>query len=394
MYYKSNVAVGETNYLAGHLAKVLKKTQMNRTYWKGKRQTAKGVPCPPAILFQPMLFLILLVGSQACAKSSFSASQVEVPNQQIIAPAATAPLAEYDMVVAKDGSGDYNYIQDAIDACRAFTPKRLRIFIKNGVYKEKVLIPAWVTDIALIGESVDSTRLTYDDHAGRGKMGTFDTYTLRIEGNNINVENLTIENSAGPVGQAVALHVEGDRLVFRNCRFLGDQDTIFASGENSRQYYVDCYIEGTTDFIFGPATALFENCVIHSKKNSYITAASTPSWVKYGYVFKGCRLTAQEGVTKVYLGRPWRDYAETVFIDCLLEDHIRPEGWHNWGRPEAEETTFYAEYNNSGPGYQPKERVEWAHILSKEEAAEYTIENIFAGDTQTDSSAPKWYNRK
>jgi pectinesterase len=367
---------------------------MNRNYWKENKQTGNRITCQPVLLYKPMLLLLLLLLlNSACANYLF-ASRPPAPNKSINAPAATALLAEYDMIVAKDGSGDYKYIQDAIDACRAFTPKRLRIFIKNGVYKEKVLIPAWVTDIALIGESVDSTHITYDDHAGRGKMGTFDTYTLRIEGNNINVENLTIENSAGPVGQAVALHVEGDRLVFRNCRFLGNQDTIFASGENSRQYYVDCYIEGTTDFIFGPATALFENCVIHSKKNSYITAASTPSWVNYGYVFKNCRLTAQEGVTKVYLGRPWRDYAETVFINCFLGDHILSEGWHNWSRPEAEKTTFYAEYNNSGSGYQPKGRVEWAHILNEKEAAEYTIENIFSGDTETDSSAPKWYNRK
>ncbi len=364
---------------------------MNWKYRKENKQLGRRIGCQLALLHKPMLLLILLLSS-ACT-NRLTASRPESARQKAAAAPATAPVAEYDMVVAKDGSGDYKYIQDAIDAVRAFTPKRLRIFIKNGVYKEKVLIPAWVTDIALIGESVDSTILTYDDHAGRGKMGTFDTYTLRIEGNNINVENLTIENSAGPVGQAVALHVEGDRLVFRNCRFLGDQDTIFASGENSRQYYVDCYIEGTTDFIFGPATALFENCEIHSEKDSYITAASTPSWVEYGYVFKDCRLTAAEGVNEVYLGRPWRDFAETVFINCFMGDHILADGWHNWNRPEAEETVFYAEYNNSGPGYQPDERVEWAHILSAKEAAEYTIENIFAGDTETGTSAPKWYNR-
>lgn len=356
------------------------------------RQTGTGFTFPAQLWFKTMLLLMLLGTSQACAKP-LSGNPATAPKQEAPGNADATLTADYDMVVAKDGSGDYTYLQDAIDAVRAFTPKRLRIFIKNGVYKEKVHIPAWVTDIALIGESVDSTRITYDDHAGRGKMGTFDTYTLRIEGNNINVENLTIENSAGPVGQAVALHVEGDRLVFRNCRFLGDQDTIFASGENSRQYYVNCYIEGTTDFIFGPATALFENCEIYSKKNSYITAASTPAWAAYGYVFKECRLTAQEGIDEVYLGRPWRDYAETVFINCFLGDHILPDGWHNWGRPEAEETTFYAEYNNSGPGYQPKERAEWAHMLSKEEAAGYSIENIFAGDTETGTSEPKWYNR-
>ena len=310
-----------------------------------------------------------------------------------IASAGKTPIAEYDIVVAKDGTGDYKYLQDAINSIRDFTPVPKTNFIKNGVYKEKVLIPAWKTDISLIGESADSTIITFDDHAGRGKMGTFDTYTLRIEGNDIKLENLTIANTAGPVGQAVALHAEGDRLVFRNCRFLGDQDTIFASGENSRQYYVDCYIEGTTDFIFGPATALFKDCHIHSEKNSYITAASTPSWVKYGYVFKDCTFTAEEGVDEVYLGRPWRDYAQTVFINCEFGPHIRPEGWHNWGRPEAEETTFYAEFGNTGPGADTDSREAWSHQLSLDEAADYTIENIFAGEGPLRKEEEKWYER-
>ncbi|MBW3544015.1 MAG: pectin esterase [Bacteroidetes bacterium] len=298
-----------------------------------------------------------------------------------------------EIVVAKDGSGDYEYLQDAIDAIRAFTPKRITVYIKNGVYKEKVLIPAWVTDITLRGESADSTILTFDDHAGRGKMGTFDTYTLRIQGNNINIENLTIANTAGPVGQAVALHVEGTRLVFRNCRLLGNQDTLFASGEGSQQYYVDCYIEGTTDFIFGPATAFFENCHIHSKKDSYITAASTPAWVRWGYVFKNCSFTAAPGIEKVYLGRPWRDYAKTVFINCSLGAHILPEGWHNWSRPEAEKTTFYAEHNSKGPGAKTANRVSWSHQLSKEAAAAYKLENVFRQEAGTDSAASKWYER-
>ena len=284
---------------------------------------------------------------------------------------------EYDMVVAKDGSGDYKYIQDAIDACRAFTPKDLRIFIKNGVYKEKLLIPAWITDVSLIGESVEGTIITYDDHAGKGKMGTFDSYSVRVQGNDIYFENITISNTAGPVGQAVALHIEGDRCVFQNCRILGDQDTIFASGEGSRQYYLNCYIEGTTDFIFGPATAVFEDCMIHSKKNSYITAASTPEWVEYGYVFIDCIFTAAPDVDKVYLGRPWRDYAKTVFINSELGAHIRPEGWHNWGRPEAEKTTFYAEYGSKGPGANPKARVNWAHQLKEKDLKNYTLDKIF-----------------
>ncbi|AHM58501.1 Pectinesterase [Flammeovirgaceae bacterium 311] len=338
------------------------------------------------------VFAVLLLTLTACAQNKFISEPADATQKASAAVVPAAPKTK--IVVAKDGSGDYKYIQDAIDAVRAFTPIRITIYIRNGIYKEKVHIPAWVTDINLVGESTENTIITYDDHAGRGKMGTFETYTFRIEGNNINVENLTIQNTSGPVGQAVALHVEGDRLVFRNCRFLGDQDTIFASGEGSRQYYVDCYIEGTTDFIFGPATALFENCHIHSKKDSYITAASTPEWIRYGYVFKGCTLTADAAVEEVYLGRPWRDFAKTVFLNCVLGDHIRPEGWHNWSRPEAEKTTYYAEFKNSGPGANARERVAWSEQLTEKEAASYTIENILAGDNSTAITETRWYNRK
>lgn len=324
-----------------------------------------------------LLLFIFWIPLQAFAYKPYSNTP---PSQaRDIYPAENKTQEEYDMVVAKDGSGDYKYVQDAIDACRAFTPKRLRIFIKKGTYKEKINIPAWTTDISLIGESVEETILTYDDHAGKGKMGTFDSYSLRVQGNAIVMENLTIRNTAGPVGQAVALHIEGDRCVFRNCRFLGDQDTIFASGEGARQYYVDCYIEGTTDFIFGPATAVFENCTIHSKRNSYITAASTPEWAPYGYVFLNCKLTAEPDVDKVYLGRPWRDYAKTVFINTEMGDHIRPEGWHNWSRPEAERTTFLGEAGSTGPGASGTGRVDWSYQLKEKEVKKYTLENIFNG---------------
>ena len=291
----------------------------------------------------------------------------------------TAQEVKTEIYVAKDGSGDFKYVQDAIDACRAFTPVHLAIHIRNGVYKEKILIPEWITNISIIGESRDSTILTFDDHAGRGKMGTFDSYSMRISGNDITVKNLTIQNTAGEVGQAVALHIEGDRCVFRNVAFLGDQDTMFASGENSRQYYENCYIEGTTDFIFGPATAVFESCHIHSKKNSYITAASTPEWVKYGYVFMDCKLTADATVDKVYLGRPWRDFAKTVFIDTEMGNHIVPQGWHNWGRAEAEKTVFYAEYNSKGPGANPAQRIVWSQQLDKKALKNYSLEKIFDG---------------
>jgi pectinesterase len=248
----------------------------------------------------------------------------------------------YDMIVAMDGSGDYTRIQSAIDASKAFTDERISIFIKNGVYKEKVRVPAWNNKLSLIGESVEHTIISFGDYfsrINRGRNSTFFTYTLLVEGNDFFAENLTIENTAGPVGQAVALHVEGDRCTFHNCRFLGNQDTLYAAGQNTRQYYDSCYIEGTTDFIFGAATAVFAFCTVHSKSNSYITAASTPEGKPFGFVFLNCELTADPGAKKVYLGRPWRDYARVAFLNCGMGSHILAVGWDNWSSPAREKTS-------------------------------------------------------
>ncbi|HET8655564.1 MAG TPA: pectinesterase family protein [Longimicrobiaceae bacterium] len=299
-----------------------------------------------------------------------------------------APARAYDYVVAKDGTGDFTTIQAAVDAVRDYTPIPRTIFIKNGVYHEKLLIPSWKTGITLVGESVDSTIIDYDDYSGKGDVNTFTSYTARISGDDIHVYNVTFRNSAGPVGQALALFVEGDRVVFHNCRFLGNQDTIFAAGEGARQYFVDSYIEGTTDFIFGPATAYFENCEIHSRANSYVTAASTPTGVPYGFVFVGSRLTADPGVTQVYLGRPWRDHARTVFLNSWMGPHIRPEGWSNWSRPETERTAFYAEYGDTGPGAGRAGRVAWSKELTAAEAARYTKENVLCDG---DCGAKPWW---
>ena len=275
------------------------------------------------------------------------------------------------LVVARDGSGDYRTLTEAMEGIRAFMDYKVTVLIKNGTYKEKAIIPSWVQNVDFIGESVENTIITYDDHANINKMGTFRTYTVKVQGNNITFKNLTIENNAARLGQAVALHTEGDKLVFINCRLLGNQDTIYTGAAGTRLYFVDCYIEGTTDFIFGPSTALFENCEISSKTNSYVTAASTPEDIAVGYVFKNCKLTANPGVDKVYLGRPWRPYAATVFINCEMGKHIRPEGWHNWGKEENEKTARYAEYNSTGEGAAAAGRVKWAKQLTKKEAAQY-----------------------
>lgn len=281
------------------------------------------------------------------------------------------------IIVSRDGTGNYRTVQEAIESARAFMDYTVTIYLKNGVYKEKVVVPAWLENIEIIGEDKEKTIITYDDHANINKMGTFRTYSVKVEGNNIVFKNLTIENNAAQLGQAVALHTEGDRLKFVNCRFLGNQDTIYTGAKFARLYFKDCYIEGTTDFIFGSSTALFLNCIIHSKRNSYITAASTPKDAKYGYVFKHCRLTAAPGVDRVFLGRPWRPYAYTLFLECELGKHIVPMGWHNWKNPENERTARYAEYNNTGEGAAISQRVGWSKQLTKKEADEVVIGNLF-----------------
>lgn len=286
------------------------------------------------------------------------------------------------IVVSRDGTGNFRTLQEAIESARAFMDYTVTIYVRNGVYKEKVIVPSWVENIDIIGEDRDKTIITYDDHANINKMGTFRTYTVKVEGSDITFKNLTIENNAAQLGQAVALHTEGDRLKFINCRILGNQDTIYTGAKFTRLYFKDCYIDGTTDFIFGPSTALFEDCIIHSKRNSYVTAASTPKEAKYGYVFKHCKLTAEPGVDKVYLGRPWRPYAYTLFIECELGKHIVLAGWHNWGKQSNEETARYMEYKNTGEGANASERVAWSKQLTKKEAETVTVDAIFR--TQSD----------
>jgi pectinesterase len=311
-----------------------------------------------------------------------------------IAVAQTANPQQYKYVftVAKDGSGDYKYIQDAIDAMRVFPLQTITLYIKNGVYNEKIQLPETNVDVTFIGENVDSTIIIFNDYSGRGKLTTFTSYTARISGNRFVAENITFANNAGRVGQAVALYVDADKAVFKNCKFLGDQDTIFASGETSRQYFKNCYIEGTTDFIFGPSTALFDDCIIHAKTNSFITAANTSKDKKFGFVFLNCTVTVDSSVTELYLGRPWRAYAKTVFINCILPKQIIPRGWSNWENQENEKTVFYAEYKCKGAGANLTQRVKWSRQLSDAEAKEYTVDNIFSNANSSMPDNTNWYH--
>lgn len=304
---------------------------------------------------------------------------------------------KFEMTVSQDGSGDYITIQSAIDASKAFPDKRIIIHVRNGIYKEKVVVPACNNMISILGEDAEKTIISNGDFFGsinRGRNSTFYTYTFLVEADDFFAENLTFENSAGPVGQAVALHVNGNRCVFRNCRIIGNQDSLYADGSSNRQYFKDCYIQGTTDFIFGSATVLFDGCEICSHANSFITAASTTIGKSYGFVFMKCRITCIDGIDKVYLGRPWRDYAKVVFIKCELGRHIVPEGWSDWAGTERYKTAFFAEYKNTGPGSVISKRISWSHQIPKKEASKYTIKNILSPELPVENPVDQWITGK
>ena len=292
--------------------------------------------------------------------------------------------ADYNFVVAQDGSGDFTTVQAAINAVPDYRKAGpTRIYIKKGMYKEKIVIAESKQGVQLIGE--DGTVITYDDYAQKPNIfgeekGTSGSGSIYIFGPDFFAENITFENTSGPVGQAVACHVAGDRAVFRRCRFLGFQDTLYTFGENTREYYEDCYIEGTIDFIFGKATAVFNRCELRSKRTGgFLTAPATPQGSNYGYVFYDCKLTADEGVEagSVWLSRPWRPYGKTVFIRCEMGQHIRPEGWNNWGKTDNERTAYYAEYQCYGKGADTSRRVAWSHQLK--DANAYVMTNILKG---------------
>ena len=304
---------------------------------------------------------------------------------------AASPKA--DAVVAADGSGQYQSVQDAISAAPMRTgaadPPWV-ILVKPGTYHERVYVQRERGNITVVGEDAATTVITYDLHAKLpgpdGKpIGTFRTPTVQVDGDGMTWENLTMANHAGEPGprlvgpdvaQALALRVDGDRVTFRHCRFLGWQDTILVN--RGRHYFADCYIEGSVDFIFGAATAYFDRCHLHCLKDGYITAASTPEGQPYGFVLADCTITGAEGV-KSYLGRPWRDFARTVFVRTEMSGVVRAEGWHNWNKPAAEKTAHYAEFACTGPGSTRAGRVKWREKPPSGDAARYTPEAVLGG---------------
>lgn len=309
------------------------------------------------------------------------------------------PLAAWletpDATVAADGTGDYTSLQEAIAKAPMRTgadDPRWFIRVKPGVYRERIYVQRERGRIRVSGDDALTTTVAFDLHAGvlgpDGKpIGTFSTPTVQIDGDGMIWEDITLANTAGPVGQALALRADGDRLVFRRCRFLGWQDTILVN--RGRHYFEDSYIEGHVDFIFGAATAYFSRCHIHALRDGYITAASTPEGAAHGYVFADCRITTGPEVNKgVYFGRPWRDFARTVFLRTHLAGRIRTEGWHNWNKPHAEQTTFYAEFASTGPGHASPSRVAWARTLTEADASALTPQAVLADSDGWDPLAP------
>lgn len=288
-------------------------------------------------------------------------------------------------VVASDGTGNFTSVQQAFDAIPYNNTVPAEIYIKSGTYREKLHLDSTKDHVTITGDANGSTILTYDDHTGTvspdgSVINTMNSQSFYIGASDVKLVHLTISNTAGlTAGQAVAVKVDGDKVFFLGCRIIGFQDTLFTSGANSRQYYKSCLIAGSTDFIFGASTALFDDCILHSRKNSHVTASSTPREHSFGYVFRNCTLESDTGLTKVSLGRPWRPFAAVVYMNCTIGAHIMPAGWDNWKNPGNEKTARFAEYHDAGPGALPQQRVAWARQLTDDEAKRYTIENILSG---------------
>ena len=288
------------------------------------------------------------------------------------------------IVVASDGSGQFKTVQSAIDSIPDKNTESRIIVIKPGTYREQVSINQSKTFVTLRGGDTDAgkTILTFnrfamiDDPKAPGrKVQTGDSESVLIQADNFTAENITFENSAGEVGPAVAVRTTGDKQIFRNCGFFGWQDTLFVDGK--RTYFEGCSIEGSGDFIFGPATAVFENCHVRSKRGACVTAASTPPETPFGLVFLKCKLTGVNA--KAHLGRPWKEGAATAFIECELGGHLRPEGWTQWRGTDNHKTARYVEYKNTGPGANTSRRPNWTRQLTDAEAKNYTVENILSG---------------
>jgi pectinesterase len=316
----------------------------------------------------------------------------------LFAGVAIGAEGEKTIRVAADGSGDFKTIQEAVDAASGKTT----IHVGAGEFQGPIVIPREKGGITMVGEGADKTIITWPHNVYDPAPPGADKFNpgLHVRGNDFRAEDLTVQNTSGDHGQALAVRIDGDRAVMRNCHLTGWQDTLMVN--DCRQYFDHCYIEGRVDFIYGSGTAVFDHCEIHSKNGGYVTAASTPQEHPFGLVFLDCKLTGDDvpwspATTNpattmkaakpnklAYLGRPWRPYAAVAYIRCEMGDHIRPAGWHNWGKASNEKTARYSEFESTGPGGKADQRVAWAKQLTSEEAAAYTVANVLGGSDHWD----------
>jgi pectinesterase len=310
--------------------------------------------------------------------------------------------AAKSITVAADGSGEFKMVQEAVAAVTDNSAERTVIHIKPGTYQGQIVVPRSKALVTFEGVDALKTVLTFgynmNEENPRGVERRYWGVGVVVLGDDFRAEKVTFQNTSGDHGQANALRIDGDRAVLKNCHMLGWQDTLRV--ESGRQYFVDCCVEGRVDFIYGSGTAVFDRCTIHSKNGGYVTAASTPGDHAFGFVFMNCKLTGDDvpwnpmvGMKEMkisrpnnvaYLGRPWRPYGSVTFVNCEMGDHIRPEGWNNWGKASNEQTARYAEYNSTGPGANPEKRVKWSRQMSKDEADKITVKSVLQGTDQWD----------
>ena len=329
--------------------------------------------------------------------------------------ACSARLLAYNLTVAPDGSGDYRSIQAAVAAVPDGRTTVFTIYIKDGIYSEKVIVPATKPFVQLVGQSVANTILTWHDDNktpdGRGgTLGTGGSGSLVVNATDFSALNLTFANSFGNGSQAVAVSLYADRAAFKSCRFMGNQDTLLTyerDGAVSRHYFRDCYIDGNVDFIFGNAIAIFDNCTIYAKaragnaSSSYITAANTPATQAYGYLFRGARLP-DNGTTPYYLGRPWQNAArfseaagtlahnKVVFLRARIGPQVLPAGWSPWDAGTDVVKITNAEYDSrdfAGRPVATGQRVGWSRQLAPVDTMTYTLATLFGPGTGTASPA-------
>ncbi|XVF80705.1 hypothetical protein PTKIN_Ptkin15bG0096500 [Pterospermum kingtungense] len=298
----------------------------------------------------------------------------------------------FDMIIAQDGSGDFTTITEGISSAPNFSSIRFKIKLSAGIYNENIVISKEKTNLMIIGEGMDRTIITgsrsYDDG-----LKTFDTATLVIKGDGFVAWGITFQNTAGPEKQqAVALLTKASYLAFYKCSIIGFQDTLYA--KRGYQFFRECQIYGTVDFIFGDATVVFQSCNIYARnplarQSITVTAQGREeSTGQGGFVIHNCKiratseLIASEYPVKIYLGRPWRDFARTVVMQSYLDSRIDPQGWLEFNNKSSNLDLYYAEYDNRGPGSSTYDRVKWKgfRVIDSVQAYQFTVREFIDGD--------------